>query len=863
MNRLTIRNLKLNKKRTIVTIFGIILATALITALAGLAESFRKTMIEDEKNSGGNYHYCFYNVPADEIKYFEENRNLENLYKMQNIGYAQLENSQNEDKPYIHLVGMDQKAFSESGVNLIEGRMPQNSNEIVIAEHIEKNGKVKWNIGEKIKLSLGKRVTSNDEISLSQSTPYSKDDEKFIKEKEREYEIVGIIERPNYGLENYTAPGYTVITYLEEIASEKMDVYVRYHKKAVREQEKVTAQILRIDEKILEKEREGKVLSDEEVDALNAARYDYSKNVYLMRWENFEMSDSNLSMLYSVCAVITIIIIVTSVFCIRNSFAISITEKMKQYGMLSSIGATSKQIRKNVFYEAMILGIIGIPLGVLSGIFASFVLIKVVGNILKESLFGVEIQFAISGIAVVISVILSLLTIYLSARSSAKKASKISPIEAIRSSQDIKIRSKKIKSPKMIKKIFGMGGTIAYKTLKRNKKKYRTTVISIVVSISIFIAMSSFIGYAFKASGIYYENSNYNLIVRGRTKADYLKFRELAQNTKIDRYSIENSTSICIPASQVLYGEVQKEQRKGMEQESLSEEEEIIGIKSVGEEEYKKYLAKLGLREEEMQDKAILMDTLTRKIQNDKGKNVYKTYREFDYKKGDQITGKINDKDGKIITIEIGKVTDEQVMNEESIPYLVVSEKWMEENLDVYTYTNLFIDTKQADALVEDLKEAYDKEGEKIINLEEGVRSERAMWLVISIFLYGFITVISLIGITNIFNTITTNMSLRSKEFAMLKAVGMTQREFKKMIRLESFFYGMKSLCIGIPIGVILSYIIYKAFAEGADMGFEFPVTGVFISIIAVLTLIGVIMHYSLKKTNKQNLIETIRQDNI
>ncbi len=74
-----------------------------------------------------------------------------------------------------------------------------------------------------------------------------------------------------------------------------------------------------------------------------------TSNNGLIRWEAFEFSDGNLTMLYSVATVVIVIIMITSVFCIRNSFEISITEKIKQYGMLASVGATSKQIRKNVF----------------------------------------------------------------------------------------------------------------------------------------------------------------------------------------------------------------------------------------------------------------------------------------------------------------------------------------------------------------------------------------------------------------------------------------------------------------------------------------------------------------------------------
>ena len=166
------------------------------------------------------------------------------------------------------------------------------------------------------------------------------------------------------------------------------------------------------------------------------------------------------------------------------------------------------------YFEGFILGIIGIPLGILSGIFAIYILVNVVNYILKDYVSsGTLLTYGISWTAIVVSIIVSVVTIWLSCRRSAKKASKITPIEAIRSSEDVKLKAKKIKCPKIITKIFKTGGEIAYKNLKRSRKKYRTTVISIIVSIAIFISISSFIQYGFKMSEAYYTEMNYNYMV--------------------------------------------------------------------------------------------------------------------------------------------------------------------------------------------------------------------------------------------------------------------------------------------------------------------------------------------------------------
>lgn len=876
LNRLTIKNLKLNKKRTIVTIIGVILATALITGVATLISSFQASIIEYEKTQNGNYHYEFKNVPIEELKYIEKNRNVELSYITQDIGYSKLEESKNEYKPYMYLIGYSKEAIKNLNISPIEGRLPKNENEIVISRHIQTNGKVDLKIGDELTLEIGKRMMGGEE--LNQHNPYrlEKDFEKntniendeeteefipeeFFSEFTKKYKIVGIMERPNWTIEGYSAPGYTVITLLENnIQGKNVNIYTRY--KDLNKQTATTAEIEQVDEKVIENP------SMEDYDKL---KYEIDINSGLIRWENSQFSEGTLTMLYTVATVVIGIIIVTSVFCIRNSFEISITEKTKQYGMLASIGATSKQIRRNVLYEGVILAVIGIPIGIISGLGAIFILLEVIKSILRESLYGMNLIFSTNIIAILIAILLSGITIYWSARKSARKASKISPIEAIRSNQDIKIKSKKIKSPKLIKKIFGIGGDIAYKNLKRNNKKYRTTVISIVVSVSIFIAMSSFMNYAFKTSGIYYKDYQYNIMLSvynndyETSKESLEEMRELSKHSEVKSYSIIRDIWV---KSEEVKQHYSKKFKEIYPEDKIETGEITIEMKALGKQEYDRFIKELGLKYDDVKDKAILLDDYTEYVTIN-NKSSYQIYRIYDYKKGDKINVKTVETNDEI-NIEIAEITSTHpkgLENRTSMSgFLIVSDEFMDKyEKDISSDISMYIDAKNTSNFETYMKNNYATSNLGISNLEESVRNEKAMWIVIAIFLYGFITVISLIGVTNIFNTITTNMELRQKEFANLKSIGMTKKEFSRMIRLESLFYGLKSLIIGIPIGLILSYLIYKAFVNNINMGYILPKTGIIISIVAVVVLIGGIMRYSLNKINKQNIIETIRKNNI
>ena len=870
LNKVILKVLKLNKKRTIVTIIGIILSTALICAVAGMITSVQKTLIENAKMKYGDFHITFCDVPKDELKYIENNRNVDKYYLSEQLGYGILENSQNVDKPYLNVIAGDNEYLKNMGIKVIEGRLPQNDSEIVISESIIKNAKVDYKINDKIVLDVSKRLS--DGYELNQDNPYIEDNEYLEKIFTKEYTIVGIMERMNYDIEPYSAPGYTVITKLDNV-KEKANISVLYTN---------VYKCVEFTEQINEMQRNGDIAINGFNYTYKTLKYDLIVNESLLNYEGVTLSDGTLTALIEVGSIVILIIIISSVFVIRNSFAISMTEKKKQYGMFASVGATSKQIRKSVLFEGFIIGIIAIPLGIICGIVAIIVLLWLVNLILGDQLDDIVFIYSVPILPIIISIILSVITIYLSAIGSARKAGKISPIDAIRSNEDIKIKSKKIKCPKIISKIFGIGGEISYKNLKRNKKKYRTTIISIIVSVVIFISLSSFIEFGFEMSSSYYKEMNYNMIVYAYSDVSIENQKEIYNTIS----KLDNIQNYAIYKEQPLFVENIDKKITNFAREKLKiKEENCISVIAIGDSEYKNYVSKLGGDLEKFSKGGILINNttayiddkmvsgeiynikegekilLTNKSNNDSSNEEYELIEGIDLSKVEK----------KDYAIEIVKVTDKRPMGLESSNsisgYLIVSDELIKE-FNITNMGGMYINSSNATKLQEDilniqedLEKTYGNFG--VVNYEEQAKAENAMVLVISIFLYGFIAVITLIGVTNIFNTITTTMNLRSKEFAMLKSIGMTKKEFNRMIRLESIFYGMKALIIGIPIGIGLSYLIYMAFLNGIEMAYVVPIKAIIISIVFVFVLIGIIMKFSISKISKQNIIETIRNDNI
>lgn len=347
LKKITIQNLKLNKKRSIVTIIGILLSVALITAVATMVTSFRESMIEYEKSVSGNYEYVFYDVPKSEISFLKSNRSIKDLYLVSELGYAKID-SQNVAKPYAYVVSMDKKAMENLGLNLVEGNLPTNENEIVIPTSVKTNGRLDYKVGDYITLDIGKRMSEG--FKLTQNNPYDDETvEEIIDANTKTYKIVGIVKRLD--MEPYTAPGYTFVTYSEK-GSELNDVYVYLTDKGLKNRYNVVGGIIGVSGKTLENLENG-TYDENAQNEMAKAKYDHNQNTYLVKILSSSFDDGTMRALVTIAAVVTIIIIFTSVYCIKSSFNISYTEKIKSYAHLISIGATSKQIKKSVYYESL------------------------------------------------------------------------------------------------------------------------------------------------------------------------------------------------------------------------------------------------------------------------------------------------------------------------------------------------------------------------------------------------------------------------------------------------------------------------------------------------------------------------------
>ena len=931
MKTLTLKNLKLNRKRTIVTIVGIILATALLSALVTLVSSFQYSMIEYQKQKDGDFHVKFSNVKMSELSEFKNNRNIESTFETMGMGFANLDGCKNEDKPYAYVMATDEAGFERGCFKLIEGRMAKNEDEIVIPRHLKTNGRIDIKVGDEITLDVGKRYDSNTEGVISENCAYEHEAETLTDTVTKHYKVVGIMERPGYGMEDYSAAGYTFVTYSDELAAidngtkseaseadTTLTVYSRYTQKALRNKDAVTADIIGVDEKLFAKANNSSVeMSSEESDRflkeMENAKYDIYMNGYLISYECVFPIDGSFKALFTVAAVVALIIILTSVYCIKNSFNISITEKIRQYGMLASVGATRRQIKSSVKTEAAMLGVVGIPVGTMSGILASLILVKVV-NALSAGWLNVALSFHTSLPALILAVILSIATIYFSATGSARRAAKVTPLEAIRNTKEIKIKSAKLKTPAIIGRIWGIGGVISYKNIKRNNKKYRTTVTSIVICSVTFIVISYFMSMAFSVVGMSYASADYNIGINMSCKKDIdiEKFSKLLSGIEgAEDYLVGAGYDFDVskPEYTKEYGEYCRQLYDDSEDVS-----QMFLITVLDDKSYDKYASDAGIKNAAAG--AILVNKCTFDVYNENSsKYVKKEMELYKYKAGDTIECGYNvydDASSDDNAVEGGNESstednsgyvDEETINNGVRKTVDVTIAGVTDKVPIgykgYSNTLLFMNQKGFESLwgdgkngneikpgyasysayvvaenADEYQDTFEKETEGnpeysqisfyVSNMDKQMRDEKSLFTLLGVFAYGLIVVIALIGITNIINTLSTGMELRSREFATLRSIGMTDKQFVGMVRLESVFISVKALAIGVPLGILISYLLCVMMNRMDDaIIYEPPYKAIILCIVVVIMLIYAIMKLSMTKLRHNNIIETIKNENL
>lgn len=865
MGCFTLRSMRANRKWTVVTLIGIIISTAMLSAVSTFCASFTELMRNEAIADNGNWHAMVSDVRMRDVPVFEDAGSVDKISLSRDMGYARLENSKNENKPYLFIRQFDASSGQSYPTELIEGRMPQNDGELVLSQHLKTNSGVKYEVGDTVTLEIGERM-SPDGHSFGQSTPYQgetsadSEGETFLPEQTLTYTVVGIIKRPNF--EPTWAPGYTAISYLDA--------------GAVEPDNKVTVTLLA-----------GKLNHSlfKDVEALaGSVGLDETHihfNTDLLRYSGIFASDSAQNMIYGFAAVFIVIIIIASVSLIYNAFAISVSERVSQLGMLASVGATRRQKRHSVYFEGFLLGIVGIPVGILVGVAGIGVTLSVIRPLMESFTnfsYSGGLSLHVSPLSVVAASVLAALTIFVSVWIPARRASKTMPIDAIRQSKEIKLTRKAVKTSRLTRALFGFEGEIALKNLKRSRKKYRATVLSLIISLVLFLTVSYYAEEMTRASGAVETGYNFDLAV-SYTNVPTAKASEAnSKITKlpgvIDTAAVEKADGIFLTDNAQLSSLVRRLYAPDREVYSLG-----ATLYCLDDASFDRYVHSLGADPQEYREpkkpKMILVNYGQAYFDGKRAAGELLSIKPDDVLRFSRKTGS-ESVDEKSVTMEAGLLTGQRPMGVlvsplDSISAVVSREVFdsLPDNLKSIdsggnpSFQQLFLTCENADALETKIQELIQGVSGRtyVINIAAQARSEHNMMMVLGIFIYGFIILISLICIANIFNTVTTNIALRRREFAMLRSVGMTPNSFNRMIRFESIFYGLKALLYGLPISVAVSLLLYNIGSDVFEFDLSLPWASYSAAIILIFVIVGATMLYSSAKIKKENIIDALKAE--
>lgn len=862
---LTLRYLKENKRRTIVTIIGIILSTALICGIGNIFVSLMDHQIRETIANDGEFHATFYDIKKDDISTITNSAGISKSALSENLGYARLDK---DDKYMIQIKEYDENAFKGYQIKLKDGRFPSNDKEIVLSEESLKKSNKK--IGDSISFNIGKRVDEDGNSREGDLLAY--ENEKIINATKKDFKIVGTIEKPGFEWNGSDAV-VTGITYLDINNIDKnqdVNVSISVNK---------PTEIYEIAPKIAK--NLGLKLKDVSGDNYNnkqGIHYEnLSFNEHLLRLQGASVYSNINNSIYMIIIIVTVLVVICTIATVYNAFSISISERKKQFGILNSIGATKSQIIKLVFIEAFIVSVIAIPIGIVCGTISIDLVFRFIQRFFENSFIAdMNLRVVYNPYIIIGSILIVLITIGISAILPAITAAKISPLEAIKNSSNLKIG--KVKDSKIVRFIFKTEGVLAYKNLRRNKKKFRITLFSLIISVVIFISFSGFMKLFIKANQVQSSQMNYDLYLYKNGFAEDDKIiNELKKVKGIENFSINNEYSI---GTNVEENNINKSYKELIEKYFTKEnknDEVVYNFSNSlfffpGDEAISKLKLKTGKFDKEtaIKENGIILRN--------------KSYYEEPGKKGD--VSLTNYKVGDIIdAYEIGydEKNDKEIIETVKLKVLATTEDLLPGQLsssymglDFITYDEvgqklgfninkgrMYISTNKEENTRKAIKEIAEKYGYTVNDEIEYARKNEQSMMAMKVFVYGFVSVISLVSITNIVNTISTNINLRKREFAIIKSIGVTPSGFNKMIYLESLLYGALSLIYGIPIGMGITILMNKTLGDVINLGMVIPWNAIIISFVGIFIITFIASYIPMKKINKENIIDSIRQESI
>ncbi|MBR0081669.1 MAG: ABC transporter permease [Clostridia bacterium] len=897
LHRIVRKTLALNPTRTWVTIIGIVLSMALLTAVIEGAYSGLVYMRGVTTEDTGDWHGYFWGLDdstAQSVKEQEFVKDVVTTWRL--VGYEAQEPEAERQPVFVDALEGDSPLIAS---RIKEGRMPENEHEIILSSNFygiaKQNALDAFEVGQTVTLSIGDRISPDGEPLSEHDSMWA--GETVVDAKPVTYTIVGIYRSFDPSVQG---TGYRALTKGQGTGACSVFFTVKhpYFFKSVMNRQTVSEH--------------------------------WRKNASLMRLYGVFNDDVIISVLYGFTAVLVVLVMFGSISLIYNAFSISVSERTRQFGILKSIGATKKQIRASVRYEALMLSAIGIPAGLIVGCAGIGITLWAIRDSISALMPNAETQMrlALHPIALLIAAMIALITVLISAAVPARRAARLQPIDAIRQSADVKTKAKEVRTSKLTEKLFGFEGTMGAKNFKRNKKGYRATVLSLFMSVVLFISASSFCAYLTDMVRTVAESSNVDVFayvptayaeeifqeVRtydGVTRAGYYRMYygysiladpELLTDEALKLLNTSFAGSMTDINAALLYLDDDSFRalcrQNGLDPEPYFREDCPYGVLmnsdiTVARMEnnriryyrydlFKNHVLSATLVVEEIEEREGCERVFVDDAEWEEVRVAYYPKAYYEQQRRDDYGVYSEDLDPAkaeaIVPMSEALITephsfDAFVQSDDFCirtdcasliyPFSKLPEKLKSESEDV----QMLFQTTDHKALTEAFLKLF-SESEFRYNayagdLAEDRENSRMIVGVVNVFAYGFIILISLIAVANVFNTISTNVLLRRREFAMLKSIGLSERGMSRMLRFECIIYGVKGLVWGLPASILVTFLIWNIMSEAVEQGFYVPWHSVLIAVGSVFAVVFATMLYAKQRIRRDNPIDALKNENL
>lgn len=871
-SKITAKTMRANRVRTIVTIIGVILSTSMITAVATFGASFQKFLVDHSISQNGNWHVAVTGTDSEQAHSLSEHEDAAKTAVLKTLGYAWFEPvaQQSPSMPYLYVRSLSQEALEMLPANMREGRMPKTADEIAIPAFMQANEAEgnQTEIGDTLTLELGER--SYQGMRLGQDNEYMddeyEDDETFTPTETRTFTVVGVYSTwPDV---SFWAPGYDVLAGPAAEETEYQDVFIEL---------KQPRQVFDFADKNLTKD---------------GTRVMYNQS--LLRWLGIVDNSNLVVVLTGLMAILVGVIMAGSITLIYNAFSISLRERTVQFGLLSSIGATKKQLRRAMRYEAFFVSAVGIPLGILAGVGGIGVTLHYIGSGLSNWIHGTEngIPLHVPIWAVAAAAVIAFVTIMISVWIPSRRIRKITPMEAIRSSTDIRIKPNEVKTGKWILALFGLEGMMAQKNYKRDRRKYRATVVSLTMSIGLFTAAGLFNMYlletgAFvletpemdlnytlyadvdereadvedilkRTEGIHavskhYRESFYFAVPKDWAQTGLLSFYSQAMAAEEDAPETNQDDTVFIYANMLILNDDEFRQFAKEQKVDASSYQDSVHVKALYLNTAKNFNA-----DTERYEKETIFPEKTDRLfdagylEYDDDGNAVGFHKTMEFELADAVD-KMPD--------SFEEYSDRIVMVLPECMYQKFHDNFQTEYLSAVFGIQCENPNETFRELEAQTEEKHLSDCGYLENIREEYETDKNTLVAVKVLTYGFVVLISLIAVANVFHTISTNLMLRRKEFAMLRSMGMSPKGFRKMMNFECLIYGIRSMIYGFLLTGLISAALCKTLGAGADVEFLMPWEYLSVAAAGVFLVVFLTMMYTMRVIKKNNIVEELKMN--